>query len=127
VIPLPPVAVPGGLGTVGIGLLVALVAGVFAGWTNRRLFYLVVGIVVVAVVGIGVTATNLPPSAAQPERVGALYGVSIPLLVAFVAGWLCARGSWFTRVLVIILAVVVLAVFPYGAATTATAAVIPGG
>jgi hypothetical protein len=43
-----------------------------------------------------------------------------------VAGWLCARGSWLRRLLVVGVAAVLLATFPYAAAGRATADTLLG-
>ncbi|MDT7710240.1 MAG: hypothetical protein QOG20_5847, partial [Pseudonocardiales bacterium] len=54
-----------------------------------------------------------------------LYSAALPPLVVFLAGWLCARASWFTRIVVIAAAALLLAAFPYAAAGGATAGVLP--
>jgi glycerol uptake facilitator-like aquaporin len=114
--------------SVGVGalvLLVVLVVGVAAGRSKRRFGLLLVGIIVIAVVGFVVTATTggaVGPRAADLAR---LYSTALPPLVAFVAGWFCARGSWFTRIVVIAAAALLLAAFPYARAGEVTAAVLP--
>jgi hypothetical protein len=48
----------------------------------------------------------------------------VPLLAAFLAGWLCGRTGWVTRVVVVAVAVAVVLVFPYAQAGEATAALL---
>lgn len=116
-----------------VGALVLLVVfgvGVLAGRARGRFLLLLVGLVVVvaagAVVG-GVTGTDLsaPPEVLGP-RLGDVYAVVVPPAVAFLAGWLAARGSWFGRAVVVGVAVLLLAALPYGALGAATAGAVTG-
>mgnify|MGYP007039486919 CR=1 FL=1 len=111
----------------GAVLLAVLLVGVLAGRAKRRLTLLVAGLV--AVVGAGIAVTGM--TSAGTDRVAqltTLYAVALPLAVAFAAGWLCGRGSWLKRLLVIAVAAVLLAAFPYPDAARATAAALfPGG
>ena len=54
-------------------------------------------------------------------EITALYTITVPLVIAYVAGWLAARGSWLRRFLVIAVGAVLLVAFPYAAAGQATA------
>jgi hypothetical protein len=40
---------------------------------------------------------------------------------------LCARGSWFSRLLVVVVAVALVLLFPYAQAGQSTAALVGGG
>jgi hypothetical protein len=104
-------------------LLVVLLIGVGAGRAKHRLTLLVVGIVAIAVAGFLLTGMTAR-SADRAAQLTAMYGISVPLAVAYLAGWLCGRGSWFKRLLVVGAAAVLLAVFPYAAAAQATAAAL---
>jgi hypothetical protein len=55
-----------------------------------------------------------------------VYALVVPPLVAFPAGWIAARASWFTRVVVVSATVLALAALPYGALGAATAAALTG-
>jgi hypothetical protein len=99
-----------------------LLVGVLAGRAKARWTLLVAGLVAVLAVGIVVTATTGVPVGDDPAvEIAALYVLTVPLAVAFLAGWLCARGSWLRRLLVIGVAAVLLATFPYDAAGRFTA------
>jgi hypothetical protein len=100
---------------------VVLVVGVFAGRAKARWTLLVAGLAAVLAVGIVVTATTGVPAGDDAAEITALYQLTLPLAVAFAAGWLCARGSWLRRLLVVGIAAVLLATFPYTAAGQATA------
>lgn len=114
--------IPGGTGTGLAALGVALVVGVVAGRSKRRFALLLVGLLVAAIVGFVVVALSGPPvGGTEPAQIARLYTTAFPLAVAFLAGWLCARGSWFGRLVVIAVAALVLAAFPYAAAGAATA------
>lgn len=122
---------PGDPDAVGALVLLAVFAvGVLAGRAKGRFLLLLVGLVVVlaagAVVG-GVTGTDLsaPPAVLGP-RLADVYAVVVPPAVAFLAGWLAARTSWFARALVVGAAVLVLAAFPYAAVGAATATALTG-
>jgi hypothetical protein len=111
-------------------LLVVLVVGVLAGRSRGRVALLLVGLVAVGVVGAvvaGVTGTDpsAPPEVLGPQLAG-VYAVVVPPAVAFLAGWLAARGTWFGRAVVVGVAVLLLAAFPYAAAGAATARVLTG-
>lgn len=113
-------------GTAGAALLVALLVGVVAGRSKQRGSLLVGGLVAALVIGFVVTATSTPPPADKAAELTALYTTAVPLAVAFLAGWLCARGTWFSRLLVLIAAVAVVLLFPYADAGRATAAALLG-
>ena len=117
--------IPGGGGPASVVLLVVLIVGLLVGRSKRRWFLLLAGIAAVAVVGYVVTTRTTGAVGARPEDISRLYTVALPPLVAFVAGWLCARGSWFGRIIVIAAAVFVLAAFPYPAAGRATVQLLP--
>ena len=51
---------------------------------------------------------------------------SVPPAIAFLAGWIAARGTWFGRAVVVGVAVLLLAAFPYAAAGAATARALTG-
>lgn len=105
-----------------IVLGVVLVVGVVAGRAKARWTLLVTGLVAALALGIVVTATvGVPAGADSATEIAALYQFALPLAVAFVAGWLCARGSWLRRLLVVGVAALLLASFPYAAAGRATA------
>lgn len=119
-------AVPGGSPVVaGIVLLVVALVGVSAGRAKRRWTLLVVGLLALAVCGLALFTLGGTAGAGvgldTAAGISALYGVSVPLLVAFAAGWLCARGTLLRRLLVIGAAALLLAAFPYAAAGQATA------
>jgi hypothetical protein len=107
-------------------LLVVLLVGVGAGRAKQRLTLLVAGVVAVAVAGFALTAMTTAPGTDRAGQLAAMYAVSVPLAVAYVAGWLCGRGSWFKRLLVVGAAAVLLAVFPYAEVAQATAAALSG-
>lgn len=111
----------GGVGTAAVVLLVVFVIGVATGSSKRRWGLLLVGVIVIAVVGFAVTATTSGAVGTRAEDIARLYSTALPPLVAFLAGWICARGSWFTRVVVVAAAALLLAAFPYPAAGRATA------
>ncbi|OLT20385.1 hypothetical protein BJF78_09815 [Pseudonocardia sp. CNS-139] len=113
-----PVSIP----VAAVVLAVVLLIGVAAGRAKGRLVLLVVGLVTVVVFGIVVNAaTGGPPGDDPAAEVTALYQFALPPAVAFTAGWLCAHGSWLRRLVVLALAAVLLASFPYVAAGRATA------
>ncbi|MCX6463019.1 MAG: hypothetical protein NTW05_05445 [Pseudonocardiales bacterium] len=111
-------------------LLVVFVVGVLAGRAKGRLGLLLgglVAVVAVAVVVAGVSGADLsaPPEVLGP-RLGDVYAVVLPPAIAFLAGWLAARGTWFRRAVVVGVAVLLLAAFPYAAAGAATAGALTG-
>src|SRR5215207_3879786 len=107
-------------------LLVVLLIGVAAGRAKGRLTLLVVGLLAVTGVGIALTALSAPAGADRATQVTALYAVALPLAVAFLAGWLCGRGSWVKRLLVVAAAALLLAAFPYAEVGRNTAAALFG-
>lgn len=116
---------------VGALVLVAVfVIGTLAGLAKQRLGLLLGGLVAVVVLGLvvaGITGVDLSgPRAAVAERLTAVYTAVLPPAIAFTAGWLATRGTWFRRALTVGLAVLLLAAFPYAAAGAATAgALVP--
>jgi len=113
--------------TAGAVLLGALLIGVLAGRAKQRFTYLVFGVLgtLGAVVALN-ALTRLPTGDRAAEFTG-LYLLGLPLLTAYVAGWLCARGSWFSRLLVVVVAVALVLLFPYAQAGQSTAALVGGG
>jgi hypothetical protein len=111
----------------GAVLLVVLLVGVVAGRAKNRWTLLAVGLVILAAAGVVLTAVADRPAggAAAPQDKGgelaALYTITLPLVVAYVAGWLLVRGGWLRRLLVVAVGAVLLVAFPYGAAGQATA------
>ncbi|MFD1530520.1 hypothetical protein [Pseudonocardia aurantiaca] len=115
-----PISVSTPVAAVALG--VVLLLGVLAGRAKARWMLLVAGLVGALVAGIVVTAIGGgPPGDDSATEITALYRVTVPLAVAFLAGWLCGRGSWLRRLLVVAVAAVLLASFPYDAAGRATA------
>jgi hypothetical protein len=110
-------------------LLGVLVVGVIAGRAKGRWTLLAAGIAAIFTVGIVLTAVSGGPDSEDPAvELAALYTVTVPLVLAYVAGWLAAYGSWWRRVLVVGVAALLLAAFPYAAAGQATAdAFLSGG
>jgi hypothetical protein len=112
----------------GAVLLVVLLVGVVSGRVKNRWTLLAVGLVILAAAGVVLTAVADRPAAgaAAPQDKGAelaaLYTITLPLVVAYVAGWLLVRGGWLRRLLVVAVGAVLLVAFPYGAAGQATAA-----
>lgn len=112
----------GGVGAAAAVLLAVLLLGVAVGRSKRRWFLLLAGLA--AVVGLGVllrAVTVGQVAGADATGIADLYSVVVPPAVAFVAGWLCARGTWFGRLIVLAVAALLLASFPYAAAGEATA------
>ncbi len=116
----------------GLAVLVGVaLVGLVAGFSKGRVGLLLVGLV--AAVVIGLLVIGVPDLAGPREAVAAqlseAYTLVLPPAVAFVTGWLVARGTWFRRVVVVVVgvAVLLLAAFPYAAAGAATAgALVPG-
>jgi hypothetical protein len=107
-------------------LVVALVIGIASGRAKGRWSLLLAGLV--GAVGLGVVLTvatgagDAPGVGEDPgAELGVLYAVTVPLVVAFGAGWLCGRATWSRRFLVLAVAVLLLAAFPYDAAGRFTA------
>jgi hypothetical protein len=115
---------PGGVGAAAVVLLVLFVIGVAVGSAKRRWGLLLAGILAIAALGFVVTAATTGAVSTRAEDLARLYSTALPPLVTFLAGWICARGSWFTRVVVVAAAALVLAAFPYPAAGRATAEVL---
>lgn len=111
-------------------LLGVFVVGVLAGRAKGRFVLLLAGSVAVAaiavvVAGMGGVDLAAPPPVLGPQIAG-VYAVVLPPLVAFWAGWLAAKASWFARAVVVGVAVLALAALPYGALGAATAGAIAG-
>lgn len=121
-----PVNPAGSPGAAAVVLLAALLIGVGAGRAAKRWSLLLVGMVALAVLALVAVAVTATPGTGPAAQVTALYAAGLPLLVVFVAGWLCGRGTWFRRFLVIGSAALLLAAFPYDAAGRATADTLLG-
>ncbi|MFD1523969.1 hypothetical protein [Pseudonocardia yunnanensis] len=123
---------PGGgsPGVAGLVLVLVLLVGVVAGRTKRRWALLLTGLLGVLVFGVLVIAVaGAPDPAVAGDRAAemtAFYTVVVPLLVAFAAGWSCGRAGWIQRVVVVGVAALVIAAFPYAAAGRVTADTLPG-
>jgi hypothetical protein len=116
----------GSLALAAAVLVLVLLIGVAAGRATSRWSLLLAGLVVAVVLGAvitGVTGAGDPPGAAEDPgaELGALYSVTVPLVVAFGAGWLCGRGTWFRRLVVLGVAALLFAAFPYAEAGRLTA------
>jgi hypothetical protein len=115
-------AFPVATAVTGAVLLVVLFVGVAAGRAKTRWTLLFTGLVAILVVGIVLTAVGGGPDTEDPSlELAALYTVTVPLALAYLAGWLAAHGSWLKRFLVVVAAVVLLAVFPYALVGQVTA------
>ena len=112
----------------GAVLLVVLLIGVAAGRAKGRWTLLAGGIVLIFAVGVVLTAVGGGPASEDPAaELTALYTITLPFLIAYVAGWLVVRGGWLRRVLVIAAGAVLLVAFPYAVVGQATAdAFLPG-
>lgn len=110
--------------TSALVLLGAFVIGVLAGRAERRFVLLLAG-VAVAVVASAVLAGVTAVPAGRADEWTRLLTVAVPPLVGFLAGWVCARGSWFTRIVVVAAAAILLASFPYAVAGAAVARLWP--
>ncbi|HEY4419319.1 MAG TPA: hypothetical protein VGN22_07375 [Pseudonocardia sp.] len=123
---------PGGEspGVAGLVLVLVLLVGVAAGRTKRRWALLLTGLLGVLVFGVLVIAVAGAPEPAVPgdraAEMTAFYTVVVPLLVAFAAGWLCGRAGWIQRLVVVGVAALIVAAFPYAAAGRVTADTLPG-
>jgi nicotinamide riboside transporter PnuC len=103
-------------------LLGVLFVGVAAGRAKGRWTLLVAGIVGILAAGIVLTAVGGGPDTEDPgAELTALYTITVPLVLAYVAGWLVVKGTWLRRFLIVAVALLLLAVFPYAAAGQATA------
>lgn len=111
-------------------LLGVFVLGVLAGRAKGRVGLLLGGLLVIAALGVGLAVVGGVDPAAPPDvlapRLAAVYALVVPPLVAFPAGWIAARASWFTRVVVVSAAVLALAALPYGVLGAATATALTG-
>lgn len=107
-------------------LVVVLVIGFLAGRSKKRFGALIVGLLVLVVAGVALTTLTGVRMEDRPAWIGALLPLTVPLLVAFLAGWFAARAGWFLRVAIVVVAVVVLVAFPYAAVTEATARLLVG-
>lgn len=120
-----------GIAVGGVVLVVVLVIGVLAGSAKQRWVLLLAGLVAVVVAALafgGTSGLDLQgPRAVVAERLAAVYTVVLPPAIAFVAGWLVARGTWFKRVLVVGAGILLVAAFPYAAAGAATAGAVLAG
>ena len=106
----------------GAVLIGVLLIGIAAGRAKGRWTLLVAGPVAILAAGIVLTAVDGGPDTEDPAvELTALYIITVPLVLAYVAGWLAARGSWMRRFLIVAAAVLLFAVFPYEAAGQATA------
>lgn len=115
-----------GTGVAVVVLLVVLLVGVVAGRSKRRMSLLLTGLVAVIVLGVAATAVTGGPDPTRAAAIARLYTSVVPLAVAFLAGWLCGKATWFARLVVIGVAALLLAAFPYAAAGQATAVLIDG-
>jgi len=113
----------------GAVLLVVLLIGVVAGRAKGRWSLLAAGIVVIAAAGVVLTAVGDTPASEDPAaELTALLTITLPLVIAYVAGWLVVRGGWLRRFLVIAVGALLLVAFPYAAAGQAAAdAFLRGG
>lgn len=114
---------------VGAAVLAGVfVVGLLAGLAKQRFGLLLGGLAAVVVLGLvmaGITGLDLSgPRDAVADRLAGVYAAVLPPAIAFVAGWLATRGTWFRRALTVGVAVLVLAAFPYAAAGAATAGVL---
>lgn len=114
----------------GLAVLVGvLLVGLVAGFSKGRIGLLLAGLVAAVVVGLLVVGVPDPsgPRDALGAQLADLYGLVLPPAVAFVTGWSLARGTWFRKAVVVGVAVVLLAAFPYAAAGAATAGALVAG
>jgi hypothetical protein len=118
---------PNSSAVAGAVLLGVLVVGVLAGRAKRRLTLLVFGLLAMVGVVIALDAVVRPPGGDRAAELTSLYLLGLPLVAAYLAGWLCARGGWVKRLLVVALAVALVLAFPYAQAGRASAALVGGG
>ncbi len=111
-------------------LLGVFVLGVVAGRAKGRVVLLLGGLLLVAVLGLVLAVVGGVDPAAPPDvlgpRLGAVYALAVPPLLAFLAGWIAARASWPVRVVVVAATVLALAALPYAALGAATAGAVAG-
>ena|SRR5690349_17463525 len=105
-------------------LLGALVVGVLAGRAKQRLTLLVFGLLALVAGVVALNALMRPAGGDRVAEFTGLYLLGLPLVTAYLAGWLCARSSWFVRLLVLVAAVVLVLVFPYAQVGGASAALV---
>lgn len=111
----------------GAILLIALVAGVFAGLTQKgRYGLLLSGLVLIAAFGVVTLVSGGGLAVAGPREVLVgqlvrLYDTVIPLVVAFLAGFLAARGSWWWRGGVVLVGVLLVVMLPFPVMAESTA------
>jgi hypothetical protein len=106
----------------GAVLLGVLVVGVAAGRAKGRWTLLAAGLVVIAAVSVVLTAVGDTPTSEDPAaELTALYTITVPFAIAYLAGWLVVRGTWLRRFIVIAVGTLLLVAFPYAAAGQATA------
>ncbi len=108
-------------------LLVVLVIGFLAGRAKKRFGLLIGGVVGLIVVGVVLTVLTGVRMEDRLAWAATLLPLTVPLLVAFLAGWLSARAGWFMKVVIVAAAVILLAAFPYAAASETTARLLGGG
>jgi hypothetical protein len=106
-------------------LLGVFVLGVVAGRAKGRVVLLLAALLLVAVLGLVLAVVVGVDPAAPPDvlgpRLGAVYALAVPPLLAFLAGWIAARASWPVRVVVVAATVLALAALPYAATAGAVA------
>jgi hypothetical protein len=111
-------------------LLGVFVLGVVAGRAKGRVVLLLAALLLVAVLGLVLAVVVGVDPAAPPDvlgpRLGAVYALAVPPLLAFLAGWIAARASWPVRVVVVAATVLALAALPYAALGAATATALTG-
>jgi hypothetical protein len=111
-------------------LLGVFVLGVVAGRAKGRVVLLLAALLLVAVLGLVLAVVVGVDPAAPPDvlgpRLGAVYALAVPPLLAFLAGWIAARASWPVRVVVVAATVLALAALPYAALGAATAGAVAG-
>ncbi len=116
---------PSSSAVAGAVLLAVFVIGVAAGRTKKRLTALLFGLALVIGASVAVSALARPAGLDRTAQFTALYTLAVPLAAAFLAGWLCARGSWVKRLVVVAVAVALVLLVPYAQLGRATAALVP--
>ncbi|MFC4942211.1 hypothetical protein [Pseudonocardia sp. GCM10023141] len=114
--------IPGGIGVAAIVLAAVLLIGVVVGRSRGRFLLLLGGLVAIGVAGVVIAYTG--GTADKAAAMVRFYSIVVPVGAAFLAGWLCARGSLFKRLVVIAAAAILVAVFPFDAAGKASANVV---
>jgi hypothetical protein len=118
---------PNSSAVAGAVLLGVLVIGVLAGRAKQRLTLLLFGLVALVGLGIAVNALMRPPVGDRAAQFTGLYLLGLPLVAAYLAGWLCGRGGWVKRLVVVAVAAALVLLFPYAQVGEATAALLGGG